>query len=329
MGNKKYIVSPSPHIHADVSTTSVMRDVIIALCPATLVSVLAYGWAELLVILVSIASCVLLEWAVTRWLMKRPSTVGDLSAVVTGLLLALNLPSAIPLWIVFIGAVVAICVAKLPFGGIGQNLFNPAITGRVFLLVSFPAQMTNWTPTRGFVPLPDAISGATPLSALKEALKSGSTIPQFMQANGYEMSSLLWDLGASAGELSASALLIGFIYLLVRRVVKPWIPLSILGSMTLISLIFHGINPDLYTGPLVSLLTGGTLLGAFFMATDYVTSPMNLWGGVIFGAGIGLIDMMIRYFGAYPEGMSFAILLMNCTVPLLNRWFHQKKYGRA
>ena len=329
MGNKKYIVSPSPHIHADVSTTSVMRDVIIALAPATLVSILAYGWAELLVILFSIASCVLLEWAVTKWLMKRPSTVGDLSAVVTGLLLALNLPSAIPLWIVFIGAVVAICVAKLPFGGIGQNVFNPAITGRVFLLVSFPAQMTNWNPTPGFIPVPDAISGATPLSALKEALKSGSTIPQFMQSNGYEMSSFLWDLGASAGELSASALLIGFVYLLVRRVVKPWIPLSILGTITIISLIFNGINPDIYTGPVFNLLTGGTLLGALFMATDYVTSPMSLWGGVIFGAGIALIDMMIRYFGAYPEGMSFSILLMNCTVPLLNMWFHQKKYGRS
>ena len=329
MDNKKYIVSPSPHIHADVSTTSIMRDVLIALAPATIVSVLAYGWAELLVILVSVASCVLLEWAATRWLLKRPSTVGDLSAAVTGLLLALNLPSAIPLWIVFVGAVVAICVAKLPFGGIGQNVFNPAITGRVFLLVSFPAQMTNWTPMPGFIPMPDAISGSTPLSALKEALKSGSTIPQFMQSNGYEMSSFLWDVGASAGEISAGALLIGFIYLLVRRVVKPWIPLSILGTMALISLIFQGINPDIYTGPLFNLLTGGTLLGALFMATDYVTSPMSLWGGVIFGVGIGLIDMMIRYFGAYPEGMSFAILLMNCTVPLLNRWFHQKKYGRA
>ena len=329
MDNKKYIVSPSPHIHANVSTTSIMRDVIIALTPALVVSVLAYGWAELLVILVSVASCVLLEWAVTRWMLKRPSTVGDLSAVVTGLLLAMNLPSAIPLWIVFIGAVVAICVAKLPFGGIGQNVFNPAITGRVFLLVSFPAQVTDWMPTRGFIPMPDAVSGATPLSALKEALKSGSTIPQFLDANGYTWSSMFWDIGASAGEISATALLLGFVYLLVRRVVKPWIPLSILGTMALISLIFHAIDPDIYTGPLFNLLTGGTLLGALFMATDYVTSPMSLWGGVVFGVGIAVIDMMIRYFGAYPEGMSFAILLMNCTVPLLNMWFHQKKYGRA
>ena len=291
--DKKYIVSPNPHIHASVSTTSIMRDVIIALCPALIVSVLAYGWAELLVVAVSVLSCVLLEWAVTKWMMKRPSTVGDLSAVVTGLLLAMNLPSAIPLWIVFIGAFVAICVAKLPFGGIGQNVFNPAITGRVFLLVSFPAQMTNWQPTPGFIPIPDAVAGA------------------------------------SAGEISAGALLIGFVYLLIRRVVKPWIPICVLGTMALISVIFHGINPDVYTGVQFNLLTGGAMLGALFMATDYVTSPMSTLGGIIYGIGIGLIAMMIRYFGSYPEGMSFAILLMNCTVPLLNMWFHQKKYGRA
>ena len=327
--DKKYIVSPNPHIHANVSTTSIMRDVIIALCPALVVSVLAYGWAELLVVAVSVASCVLLEWAVTRWMLKKPSTVGDLSAVVTGLLLAMNLPSAIPLRIVFIGAFVAICVAKLPFGGVGQNVFNPAITGRVFLLVSFPAQMTDWTPTKGFVPLPDAISGATPLGALKEALKSGSTIPEFMSANHYDMASFLWDAGASAGEISAGALIVGFVYLLIRRVVKPWIPLSILLTMAVISAIFHGVNPDLYTGVQFNLLTGGAMLGALFMATDYVTSPMSTLGGVIYGIGIGLITMMIRYFGSYPEGMSFAILLMNCAVPLLNMWFHQKKYGRA
>ena len=327
--DKKYIVSPNPHIHANVSTTSIMRDVIIALCPAILVSVLAYGWAEVLVLAVSVLSCVLLEWAVTKWMMKRPTTVGDLSAVVTGLLLAMNLPSSIPLWIVFIGAFVAICVAKLPFGGIGQNVFNPAITGRVFLLVSFPAQMTNWNPTPGFIPLPDAISGATPLSALKEAIKSGVSIPQYMSTHGYDLATFLWDAGASAGEISAGALLLGFVYLLVRRVVKPWIPIAVLGTMAIISAIFSGINPDVYTGVQFNLLTGGAMLGALFMATDYVTSPMSTLGGVIYGIGIGLIAMMIRYFGSYPEGMSFAILLMNCCVPLLNMWFHQKKYGRA
>ena len=150
-----------------------------------------------------------------------------------------------------------------------------------------------------------------------------------MQSHGYDLDSFLWDAGASAGEISASALLIGFAYLLIRRVVKPWIPLSVLGTMALISLIFHGINPDIYTGVQFNLLTGGAMLGALFMATDYVTSPMSTLGGVIYGVGIGLIAMMIRYFGSYPEGMSFAILLMNCAVPLLNMWFHQKKYGRA
>ena len=325
----KLLVSPSPHIHSAVSTTSLMRDVVIALLPAALVSVVFYGWMELLILAVSVASCVLLEYVITRYLMKAPSTICDLSAVVTGLLLAMNLPSAISPWIAFVGAFVAICVAKLPFGGIGQNVFNPAITGRVFLLVSFPAQMTNWNPTPGFIALPDAISGATPLSALKEALKSGSTIPQFMETNGYDLASFLWDAGASAGEISAGALLLGFVYLLIRRVVKPWIPIAVLGTMAIISAIFSGINPEVYTGVQFNLLTGGAMLGSLFMATDYVTSPMSTLGGIIYGIGIGVIAMMIRYFGSYPEGMSFAILLMNCTVPLLNMWFHQKKYGRA
>ena len=178
-------------------------------------------------------------------------------------------------------------------------------------------------------PLPDAISGATPLSALKEAIKSGVSIPQYMSVHGYDLATFLWDAGASAGEISAGALLLGFVYLLVRRVVKPWIPIAVLGTMAIISAIFSGINPDVYTGVQFNLLTGGAMLGALFMATDYVTSPMSTLGGVIYGIGIGLIAMMIRYFGSYPEGMSFAILLMNCCVPLLNMWFHQKKYGRA
>ena len=315
--DKKYIVSPSPHIHADTSTTTIMRDVIIALCPALLVSVLVYGWAELLVLAVSVASCVLLEWAVTKWLMKRPSTVGDLSAVVTGLLLAMNLPSAIPLWIVFIGAVVAICIAKLSFGGIGQNVFNPAIVGRVFLLVSYPSQMTHWEKPQGLFGV-DAITGATPLSAVKEGSLGDISYADMLFAN----------IGGSAGEVCAIALLVGFIYLLCRRVIKPWITLSIFATVALTSLIFWGINPERFTDPLFNLLTGGLILGACFMATDYVTSPMSVWGGVIFGIGIGFLTMMIRYFGSYPEGVSFAILIMNSVVPLLNRAFKQRKFGR-
>lgn len=307
-----------------------MLDVIIALMPAVLVSVLFYGWAELLVLAVSVASCVLLEWAITKWMLKKPSTICDLSAVVTGLLLAMNLPATTPWWVIFIGAVVAIGVAKMTFGGIGQNVFNPAITGRVFLLISFPTYMTDWSMTQGFVPSVDAVSGATPLGVLKETLGAGGTISDFLAAGNYSsMVDVLKDVGASAGEVSSIALLVGFAYLLVRRVVKAWIPLSIFATVAVISGIFNLVNPEMYTGPVFNIFTGGMILGACFMATDYVTSPMSTLGGVIYGVGIGVIVMMIRYFGSYPEGMSFAILIMNCVVPLLNNWFHQKKYGRA
>lgn len=318
----KLLVSPSPHIHADVSTKSLMRDVIIALVPATVVSVLFYGWSELLILAVSVASCVLLEWAITKWMLRKPSTVGDLSAVVTGLLLAMNLPSTTPWWIVFVGAVVAIGIAKLTFGGIGQNIFNPAITARVFLLISFPTYMTDWTIPQGFLRATDAVSGSTLLGIANEGGAAAVAGTDYLHT-------LFLNIGGSAGEISAIALLAGFVYLLVRKVVKPWITLSIFATVAVVSGIFWMIDPSSYTDPLFNLLTGGLILGACFMATDYVTSPMNVRGGVIYGVGIGFIVMMIRYFGAYPEGVSFAILIMNMVVPLLNRAFHQRKYGRA
>ena len=296
-----------------------MRDVVIALCPAIIVSVLFYGWAELLVLAASVASCVLIEWVITRFLLKKSCTIGDWSAVVTGLLLAMNLPVTTPVWVVFIGALVAIGVAKMTFGGIGQNIFNPAITGRVFLLVSFPTYMTDWTVTKGFIQT-DAVSGATLLGRYAE----GGV--EAIQGTDY-LQTLFLNIGGSAGEISALALLLGFVYLLVRKVIKPWIPLSIFGTIALVSLIFWLIDPMTYSDPLFNLLTGGVILGACFMAADYVTSPMSTLGGVIYGIGIGFIVMMIRYFGAYPEGMSFAILIMNMCVPLLNMWFHKKKYG--
>ena len=316
------MVSPSPHIHAKVSTRSLMGDVIIALMPAVIVSVLFYGVSELVIMAVSIASCVFFEWAITKWLLKKPSTVGDLSAVVTGILLAMNLPSSISWWIVVIGALVAIGVAKMTFGGIGQNVFNPAITGRVFLLISFPRQMTDWTPTLGFIHPTDAVSGATLLGRYAE---EGI---QAVAGTDY-LNTLFFNIGGSLGEVSAVALLIGFIYLLIRKVVKPWIPLSIFATVFVVSGIFWLADPTRFTDPVFNLLAGGLILGACYMATDYVTSPMSNWGGVIYGFGIGFIVMMIRYFGSYPEGMSFAILLMNMAVPLINRKFHQKKYGRA
>ena len=316
-------------MHSPASTNRIMLDVVIALLPALLVSFLFYGWSELLVIAVSAVSCVGLEWLIARFVMKRPELFSGSSALVTGLLLAMNLPTTSPWWMIVVGAVVAIGIAKISFGGLGQNIFNPAITARVFLLISFPVQMTNWAmPTSGFIAA-DAVSGATPLGIIKEGIKSGLPIPEILEANGMSAVSILRDIGGSGGEISAVALLVGFVYLLIRKVVKPWIPLSIICTIALISLIFHGIDPDRFTGVAFNLVTGGVLLGAFFMATDYVTSPVSNWGGVVFGVGIGLIVMMIRYFGSYPEGMSFAILIMNCFVPLINRAFHQKKYGRA
>lgn len=325
----KVIVSPSPHVHSPASTNRIMLDVVIALMPAIIVSILFYGWSELLVLAVSAVACVGLEWLIAKFLMKRPELFNGSSALVTGLLLAMNLPCSTPWWVVVIGAVVAIGIAKMSFGGLGQNIFNPAITARVFLLISFPVYMTSWAMPDGFVGSVDAVSGATPLGLIKEGLKSGSTIPEILSAHGLTASTILRDVGGSAGEISAIALLAGFCYLLIRKVVKPWIPLSILGTIALTAFIFHAIDPAHYTGIGFNLLTGGVLLGALFMATDYVTSPMSNWGGVVFGVGIGLIVMMIRYFGSYPEGMSFAILIMNCFVPLINRAFHQKKYGRA
>ena len=318
----KLLISPSPHIHAAVSTRSIMRDVLIALAPAVLVSLLFYGWSELLVLAVSVISCVGLEWAITKWMLKKPSTVGDLSAAVTGVLLAMNLPSTTPWWVVFIGAVVAIGVAKMTFGGIGQNVFNPAITGRVFLLISFPTYMTDWTIPHGFIHATDAVSGATLLGIANEGGAAA------VQGVDYART-LFLNIGGSAGEISAIALLLGFVYLCVRKVVKPWIPLSIFATVAAVSAVFWLADPAQFTDPLFNLLTGGLILGACFMATDYVTSPMTTAGGIIYGFGIGFIVMMIRYFGAYPEGVSFAILIMNMVTPLLNNAFHHKKYGRA
>ena len=319
------IVSPSPHIHSPLSTKRLMLDVIYALMPAVILSCLLYGWKELLLLVVSVVSCVGLEYLINRFLLKKPSTIADHSAVVTGILLALNVPVSCPWWVMVIGAVIAIGVVKMTFGGLGQHIFNPAIAARVFLLLSFPVYMTDWayTPTALFSNI-DAVSGPTLLGVLNE---------QGISALG----KLDWRMllintcGGSAGELSAVALLAGFVYLLCRKVIKPWITLSILGTVAIFALVLGLVQqPAMGVGEFIvfNLLTGGLLLGSIFMATDYVTSPMSDWGGVVYGIGIGLLTMLIRYYGAYPEGVSFAILIMNMTVPLINRALHQRKYGR-
>ena len=245
----KLIVSPSPHLHTKTSTKSLMRDVVIALLPAVVVSVLFYGWSELLVLGVSVASCVLLEYLITKYLLKTSCTIGDWSAVITGVLLALNLPATTPWWVVFIGAVVAIGIAKMTFGGLGQNLFNPALVGRVFLLISFPTYMTDWTKPQGFITnsIVDAYSGATPLGLAK------GFGPEATEAMDY-LNMLFLNIGGSAGELSAIALLLGFAYLLIRKVIKPYITLSIIATVAVFSGIFWAINPAEYTDPLFNIL---------------------------------------------------------------------------
>ena len=317
----RLLVSPAPHLHTRTSTMSLMRDVVIALLPTVIVSILFYGWREIMILAVSVISCVLLEYLITRFLLKRPNTIGDWSAAVTGVLLALNLPATSPWWMVLIGAIVAIGVAKLTFGGLGQNLFNPALVGRVFLLISFPVAMTNWGPVQGFIGGADAATGATPLGLAKEG-----GIEAIQNLDYLNM--LYANIGGSAGELSAIAIIIGFIYLLARKVIRPHITLSIWVTVFVFSGIMWLVDPSTYTDPIFNLLTGGILLGSVFMATDYVTSPMSAKGGIIFGVGIGLITMLIRYFGSYPEGVSFAILIMNSTVPLINKFCKSKKYGR-
>lgn len=304
--------------------------VIAALMPAYVISVAAFGWGALITTAISVAACVLFEWLIAKFLLKQKPTICDCSAVLTGLLLAFNLPSNLPWWIVVIGALVAIGVAKMTFGGLGQNLFNPALVGRVFLLIAFPVQMTTWPRPMGFhTSYVDAETGATPLALMKQIVKGGdnSVINQLPE---------LWDMfagwiGGSLGEVCALALLMGGIFLIIMRVITWHIPVSILATVALFAAVTgwcgalpEGITTLQYVA--MSLCTGGIMLGAFFMATDYVTSPMTGWGKIIFGIGIGLIVMVIRTWGAYPEGMSFAILIMNACVPLLNH-IRPKRFG--
>lgn len=326
---EKIIVSPSPHVHGRQTSRTIMLDVLRALIPAMLVSVYAYGWNALMLILVSIASCAVFEYSTAKYLLKRPVTACDPSAAVTGALLALNLPPAAPWWIAVVGSIVAIGIAKMTFGGLGQNIFNPALVGRVFLLVSFPVIMTSWAAPASWCAI-DAFSGATPLGAVKEGLSNGLALSQIPQYSGLSFKQqFFFNAGGSAGELSALALLIGFVYLWVRRVIKPTIPVTILATVFVMSGIFWLINPEAYTNPVFNVFSGGLLLGAIFMATDYVTSPMTTKGQIIFSVGIGVLTVLIRYFGSYPEGVSFAILIMNCCVPLLNKYCKPRRFGEA
>ena len=308
-----------------------MQDVLIALAPSMLVAVYFYGLSAIKLLLVAVIACMGAEFLIQKYLMRTKVTVTDLSAAVTGVLLALNLPPTAPWWVIVIGSVVAIGVAKMTFGGLGHNIFNPALVGRVFLLISFPVIMTDWTvPASWFRPGMDAVTGATPLALIKEGLAQGQTVEQILSANpDLTYGQMLFArAGGSAGEASALAIILGFVYLLIRRVIRPHIPITIILTVAVMSGIFWLIDPSQYTDPLFNILTGGVLLGSVFMATDYVTSPMTAKGMVIYGIGIGIITVLIRFFGSYPEGVSFAILIMNSIVPLLNKYIKPARFGK-
>ena len=308
-------ISPSPHAKGKETVSSLMFGVLMALIPAFLCSLYFFGIGALITTLVSVGFCVLFEWLIAKYILNTKPQICDGSAILTGVLLAFNLPSNINPFIVMIGALVAIGVAKMTFGGLGQNLFNPALVGRVFLLISFPQQMTTWPlPNENRLKYLDAVTGATPMS--HDMLGKTDTLDMLFGATG-----------GSLGEVAALALIIGGIYMIWRKIITWHIPVSVIGTVAVFTLLVWLIDPTVCVNPLYHLLGGGLMLGAIFMATDYVTSPMSSTGKIIYGIGIGLLTVIIRLWGSYPEGMSFAILLMNAVTPLINKKFKPTRFG--
>lgn len=326
MSESLLTVSPSPHIHTELTVPQIMRGVIIAMIPALLFSVYNFGFGAVYVTLLAILFCVATEYVIVRFLLKRPHSIADGSAIITGMLLAFNVPTNLPWHIILIGSVVAVGVGKMSFGGLGNNPFNPALVGRVFLLLSFPVQMTSW-PQAGATWSLDGVTGATPLGILKDGLRAGNSVEDLMQQMPSYSDFFFGFQGGSLGEMSAFALLLGLIYMLYRNIITWHIPVSMLATVFFMTGIFWLIDPTSFANPIFHILTGGVMLGAVFMATDYVTSPFTHRGMLVFGVGIGIITVVIRLFGSYPEGVSFAILIMNAFVPLINSFARQPRYG--
>ncbi len=309
------LAGSSPHIRSSQNIRSIMRDVIIALMPAALASVYFFKWKAALLILATVASCVLAEYLWAK-ITKKANTVGDLSAVVTGMLLAFNLSAEVPVWIAVIGGVFAIIIVKQLFGGLGHNFVNPALAARAFLMASWPVQMTNWK-----TPGVDAVSSATPLDMIKNGIEVSDKLPDLWNL-------FIGNIGGCLGETSALALLIGAAYLLIRRVISLETPAAYIGTVGLMTWMLGGDH--LFTGDFIfHILSGGLMLGAFFMATDYTTSPVTFKGRIIMGFGCGFITSVIRLYGGYPEGMTYAILLMNLVVPMIDRYIIPKSFGGA
>ena len=330
----KLIVSLSPHAHGTDTVEKNMYGVIIALVPALLVSFYFFGLGSAIVCATSVAACVFFEWAINKFMLKSErNTVCDGSAILTGLLLGFNLPSNLPIWIIIIGALFAIGVAKMTFGGLGNNLFNPALVGRAALLVAFPAQMTTWPKVGQLTSYLDAETGATPLYLMKQAIKADNLDAAQEYLNQLPSTLDLFlgnhpDGAGAMGEICALALLLGLAYMLWKKIITWHIPVSIIGTVFVFSGLCHLASPA-YADPFSVIFSGGLMLGAIFMATDYVTSPMTAKGQLIYGVAIGVLTVVIRNWGAYPEGMSFAILIMNAFTPLINTYVKPKRFGEV
>lgn len=326
----KLVVSLSPHAHGTDTVERNMFGVVIALIPALLVSFLYFGLGSVVVCLTSVAACMFFEWAISKYMLSQEPSLTDGSAIVTGLLLGMNLPSNLPLWIIIIGALVAIGVGKMSFGGLGHNPFNPALVGRCFLLVSFPAQMTSWPLIGQLGKYSDAVTGATPLSIMKTAIKTND--PSVLNSVPDALHLLLGNNPTGGvgtiGEVCALALILGLCFMLWRKIITWHIPVAIIATVFVFSGLLHLANP-VYANPLTVILSGGLMLGAIFMATDYVTSPMTHKGQIIYGVCIGFLTVVIRNWGSYPEGMSFAILIMNGFTPLINYYVKPKRFGEV
>lgn len=334
----KLIVSLSPHAHGNDTVEKNMYGVLIALIPALIASLYFFGLGAAIVLCTSVLACVCFEWLIVKFILKRErTTITDGSAILTGLLLGFNLPSNLPIWIIIIGALVAIGIGKMTFGGLGNNPFNPALVGRCFLLVSFPAQMTSWPVAGQLGSYLDATTGATPLAIMKQAIKSGnadvlSQLPDsfslLLGNHSVQLSDGTMMGSGTAGEICAIALLIGLAYMLWKKIITWHIPVSIIGTVFVFSALLHLASP-VYANPVDVILAGGLMLGAIFMATDYVTSPMTAKGQIIYGVAIGFLTVVIRNWGSYPEGMSFAILIMNGFTPLINAYIKPKRFGEV
>ena len=307
--SNKLIVSPSPHIRDNATTSTIMRDVLIGLAPAMIAAVVIFGFRALLMTAVCVAACIIFEYGTER-ILGRENTISDLSAVVTGVILSFNLPVQLPLWMAVVGCFFAIVIVKQLFGGIGMNFANPAIAARIFLLLSFSQPMTTWLQVEGGRAV-QGVYGATPLALISAG--DTANLPSVMEM-------LLGTRGGCMGETCAIALILGGVYMIWKKVITPTIPLAFIGGVFVLSLLF-GVNP------VYELLGGGLMLGAFFMATDYTTSPITEKGKIIFGLGCALITMVIRVFGSYPEGVSYSILLMNIITPHINRMVRNKAFG--